>query len=416
MGIEAIRKNRMLSIGIVLIISAAFLVGLIWVNVQFSRNNPGGNDFLAHYVGTRALIFEGKSPYSEEVALEIQRRVFGRPAEPGEIEHRVVYPLYSIIIFAPFALIKEYAIARVAWMTVIEISLLATGFLALRITKWKPKLIILILYYQFAVLWYHGFRAVINGNAVILVGLFITGSLYALLQENEEAAGILLALSTIKPNLSLLYISFVLLWCVYQKRFRIILWFFGGMLFLILGGMVLIPDWILQNIWEILRYPGYNPPVSIGEVLGLVFPGIASIIRWGIGIVLGLLLGYEVWAARKKKADWFIWTACLTLTISQWIGIATDPGNFVILFTPFVLILARLEERWKDQSRYLTPVILGTTFFGLWFLFIATINFEYQPMQSSIMFFPFPGMILVGLYWIKWWVVGGGSTLWQEIS
>ena len=416
MSTGALKNNRTLSIILVLIVAGIVLVGLIWVNFQFSSNNPGGNDFLAHYVGTRSLLFEGKSPYSDEVALEIQKLVFGRPAEPGEIEHRVVYPLYSTLIFTPFALIKDYAIARVAWMTVMEIILLFTGYLALQITNWKPKLVILVIYYQFCVLWYHGFRAVVNGNAVIVVAFFITASLYALWKQKDNAAGVLLALSTIKPNLVILFILLVLVWCIHKKRYQVLVWFFGSMLVLTLGAMILIPDWIIQNLWEIIKYPGYNPPGSIAEVIGFWLPGLEMAIKWGIGIGLGLLLSYEIWLARKSKFESFIWTACLTLTISQWIGIATDPGNFVILFVPFVLILARLDERWKQQRVVLIPAILAITFVGLWGLFVATLSYEYQPMQSSIMFFPLPAILLIGLYWIRWWVVGGTSALWMEES
>jgi len=409
-----IKEHRIRTILLVVFLALVMLGGLIWVNIQFTKNNPGGNDFLAHYVGTRSLLFEGKSPYGDEVALEIQRRVFGRPAEEGEIEHRVVYPLYSTLIFAPFALIANYAVARVAWMTVMELALLGTGYLALQITNWKPRLVILAIYFQFAVLWYHGFRAVINGNAVIVVSLCITGSLFALKKNKDRAAGVLLTLSTIKPNLVVLLILYILIWSVYQKRYRVILWFLGSMLVLTLGGMLLIPDWIFQNLWEIMRYPGYNPPGSIGEVLGLWFPSYAVLIKYGIGIGLGLLLGKEIWVARQAKYEWFLWTACLALTVSQWIGIATDPGNFVILFTPFVLVLARLEERWEDWSRFLIPGVLGVMLIGLWALFLVTLDYDYQPMQSSIMFFPFPAFVLIGLYWIKWWVVGGSSALWKE--
>lgn len=405
------KKKQTVKIFLLIFLALMVLGGLVWVNLQFSRNNPGGNDFLAHYVGTRSLIFEGKSPYSDEVALEIQRRVFGRPAEQGEIEHRVVYPIYSVLLFAPFALIKDYAIARVAWMTILEVALLGTAYLALLLSGWKPKMYVLGIYFLFSVLWYHGFRSVINGNAVIIVGLLLTSALYALWKEKQRAAGVLLAFSTIKPNLVVLVIFFVLVWCIYQKKKTLIIWFFGSMLVLTMGGMILVPNWILQNIWEILKYPAYNPPGSIGEVLGNWFPEFETLIRWGIGTSLGLLWAYEVWIARKKNFNWFLWTACLTLVISQWIGIATDPGNFVILFTPFVFVLARLDMRWKDQGNHVIPAILGSIFFGLWILFAVTLDYDYQPMQSSIMFFPFPGMILIGLYWIKWWVIKSSAII-----
>ena len=405
------RNKKTINSILVFFLAVMVLCGLVWVNLQFSRNNPGGNDFLAHYVGARSLIFEGKSPYSDDVALEIQRQVFGRPAEQGEIEHRVVYPIYSVLLFAPFALVKDYAIARVAWMTVLEIALIGTAYLALLLSNWKPKTFVLGIYFLFSVLWYHGFRSVINGNAVIIVGFLLTAALYALWKEKYRAAGVLLAFSTIKPNLVVLVIFFVLVWCVYQKKKTVIIWFFGSMIVLTLGGMILVPNWIIQNLWEILKYPAYNPPGSIGEVLGNWFPGLETLIRWGIGSILGLLCIYEMWIARNKNFNWFLWTVSLTLVISQWIGIATDPGNFVILFTPFVFVLARLDERWKDQGIYVIPAILGFIFFGLWILFAVTLDYDYQPMQSSIMFFPFPGIVLIGIYWIKWWVIKSSTII-----
>ncbi|RLD09099.1 MAG: hypothetical protein DRI65_00330 [Chloroflexota bacterium] len=408
--ISRTKNRRTLNSVLVVFLGVLVLGGLVWVNLQFTRDNPGGNDFLAHYVGSRYLIFEGKSPYSDEVALEIQRRVFGRPAEQGEIEHRVVYPIYSVLLFAPFALIQDYAIARVAWMTVLEVALLVTAYLALLLSKWKPKTLVLGMYFLFSVLWYHGFRSVINGNAVIMVGLLITAALYALWKEKYRTAGVLLAFSTIKPNLVVLVIFFVLVWCAYQKKKTVIIWFSGSMLVLTLGGMLLVPNWIIQNLWEILKYPAYNPPGSVGEVLGYWFPGSEILFRAGIAIILGLLWIHELWTARRENYSRFLWTVCLTLVISQWIGIATDPGNFVILFIPFVFVLARLDERWKEQSAYVIPVIMGGIFFGLWILFALTLDQDYQPMQSSVMFFPFPAIVLIGLYWIKWWV-SKASTL-----
>jgi hypothetical protein len=28
-----------------------------------------------------------------------------------------------------------------------------------------------------------------------------------------------------------------------------------------------------------------------------------------------------------------------------------------------------------------------------------------QPIQSSILFFPLPVFLLIGLYWVRWWVL-----------
>jgi hypothetical protein len=88
----------------------------------------------------------------------------------------------------------------------------------------------------------------------------------------------------------------------------------------------------------------------------------------------------------------------------------------MILFPAMVLVLSSLDQRWSDQRVFVVPALLGIVFFGLWILFVTTLDFDYQPMQSSIMFFPLPAILLVGLYWIKWWVAGGMSVLRLEDS
>lgn len=409
-------SRKQLYLIMIVLLTAVVFGGLGWVNYQFVKNNPGGNDFLPHYVGARALIFEGVSPYSEEVALEIQNLVFGRPATSDENETRVVYPLYSVLLFAPFALITDYNLARVAWMLFLEISLIVTAFMALKLFEWKPKLTMLGFYYLFSIFWYHAFRSLINGNAVIVVGLILTGTLYAIKAEKDKIAGLLLSFSTIKPNLVILVIIFIMIWCIYQKRTQIIIWFLGSMVVLTLGGMLVIPNWILQNIWEILNYPAYNPAGSIADVIGSWFPGMQSIIKWMISGGLGLLLVYEWWIARKQEFHWFLWTVCITLLISQWIGIQTDPGNFIVLFTPFIMVIAFLDKRWSKFGSAAAVTLLVIVLIGLWVLFITTLNYDFQPAQSPLLYFPLPGIVLIGMYWIKWWVTGSKQMLWSDIA
>ena len=79
------------------------IIGLFFfANLEYTRSNPGGNDFLVHWVGTKTFVQEEISPYSDDVALEIQNLVYGRPARNGEHELRVAYPFYSIFLFLPF--------------------------------------------------------------------------------------------------------------------------------------------------------------------------------------------------------------------------------------------------------------------------------------------------------------------------
>ena len=411
---QGLIRNRQVNTILALVMLCVVIGGLLWVNLQYSRNNPGGNDFLVHYVGSRSLILDDLSPYSDEVAVRIQTAAYGHPAQGIEHELRVAYPLYSVFLFAPFSMISDYVVARAVWMTVLEIALVALAILTLNLVDWKPSLLIQGFILLFSLIWYHGVRAVINGNAVILIALLLTAVFSYLKSNQDELAGFLLAITTIKPHLVILIIGFVLLWAIYQKRWKILIWFFGTLATLIILGLLIIPDWIYQNIWEILRYPGYNPAGTLAAVLAEWHPVYENEFKYVIALILGFILIKEIWNARKGNFSHFLWTGLLVLMISQWIGIQTDPGNFILLFPVLMLILSISAQRWEQQGTSISIIYLLILFFLPWIIFVTTIQRSYQPVQNSIMFIPIPLVSLVGLYWIKWWMISSSRTKWND--
>jgi len=401
---------------LLLLVGVALLVGLTLVNYRYAQQNPGGNDFLVHWVGTRLFLTEGVSPYSDQTALEIQTMVYGRAARPGEHELRVAYPLYSIVVFFPFALIADFNWARAAWMTVLEVSLVLLSYFSIRLVRWRPGALILGAYFLFSVTWYHAVRPLILGNAVILVALGLVAALLAIRNQLDELAGVLLALTTIKPQVVVLVLAVVLLWCLAQKRWKVVFWFVGTLLLLMGVAFLLLPDWILQNLAEILRYPGYNPPGTPGAALASFWPGVGKRLGYGLTLVLSLFLLVEWWLGRRLPFRMFLWTVSLTLTISQWIGIQTDPGNFIVLMPALTLVLAGIQGRWKRSSTFWILITLLVVGVGLWVLFIATLEHGYQPVQSPVMFFPLPAFLLVMLYWVRWWAMRPPSAWVDEIA
>jgi hypothetical protein len=390
---------------ITIILIILTLIALGWVNYTFSEQNPGGTDFLVHWMGARELLMNGISPYSDLTALKIQVAIYGRPARPGEHEFRVAYPLYSTAIFAPFAMLSDFTLARALWMTSLQAALLALVFLSLQLTEWRPGILVLALLLVFSLLWYHALRGIINGNAVILVAFLIGAALLALKSGKDELAGVLLAFTTIKPQVVVILLLFIFIWVISTRRWPVIFWFLVTLVFLTLAGLAFVPDWPLQNLREVLRYPGYNPPGTPGAAFQEWWPGVGARLGWGLTIFMAALLLVEWWQARKSDFPWFLWAACLTLVASQWIGIQTDPGNFIVLFVPMILVLATWEERWGKRGRLVIILLLAFAFVGLWALFLYTVDLDLHAQQHPIMFFPLPAMLLVGLYWVRWWAI-----------
>lgn len=393
--------NRFWYVTVILVIAA--LVLLTMANYFFVQQNPGGNDFLVHWVGTRALIVDGLSPYSDAVAERIQTLAYGRPAQPGEHELRVAYPLYSVLVFLPYALIGDYEIARALWMTTLEIALIGLAFLSLRLTRWKMSLWFLPIFLIFSILWYHSLRPLINGNAVILVAFLLAAAFTALRSGRDEFAGVLLAISTIKPHLVVLPIIFVLIWTISSRRWRTLGWMLISLMLLSASAALFVPDWPLQNLREILAYSIYKPPGTPGAVFETWLPATGQQFGWALSVFIGFVLVLEWVLVRRKQFRWFLWTASLTLVISQWIGIQTDPGNFILLYLPLVLVFAFWVERWGRPGVYVVVLGMVLLFIGPWAIFLDTIASGDQPLQHPVMFFPLPFFLLIALYWVRWW-------------
>ena len=400
-------RRKILVRWILAIVVGLLLFGVLtWSNYKYASSNPGGNDFLVHWVGTRTLITEGISPYSEETAIRIQTLAYGRPAQEGEHELRVAYPLYSVLMFLPFALFKDYVLARALWMTVLEIALVLLSLVSIRLIDWKPKLLTLAFFLIFTIFWYHALRPLINGNAVILIALFVAGAMLAIRSGGDELAGVLLAFSTIKPQVVLVVVLFFLYWGLRQRRWKFIAWFLGTMVLLSASAALLIPDWIWQNFVEVVAYPGYNPPGTPGSALATWMPGIGERIGWAItGVVIVLLLVEWVLSTRSQEYRHLLWAFCFTLVAAQWVGIQTDPGNYIVTFPALVLIFAMLEERWRSAGQWSVLGSMLLLFVGLWMLFLQTLTLTDQPIQNPIMFFPLPAFEIVMLYWVRWWAI-----------
>lgn len=377
---------------------------MFWANYSFAVNNPGGNDFLVYYHGTRALLFEGLSPYSEVVAERIQNQAYGRLAKDGENNLGFVYPLFSLLLFAPFSFLGEFPLDRAFWMTAMEICLLIITYLSMRIVGWKPKYWLLTGYYLFSILWYHAVRGLINGNAVVFVTLFVVISLFNIKKENYRLAGVTLALAVIKPNVVVLLVLFVIYWSLSRRNWQVVTWFLGSIIILTAGGMLVLPGWIIQNLQEIARFPSYNPSLTLGGVLGEWLPGIRNQIKVALAFLAGGALLYEWYLSRKKSFHHFLWVCCLTLVLGQWIGVPTDPGNFIILFPALTLVIAISDQRWKEKGGLIAAAVLIFLFVSLWTIFLLTLEYSYQPNQSPIMFIPLPAFLLIGMYWVRWWI------------
>ena len=283
-----------------ILILSTVLVGLTWVNFRYSLQNSGGSDFLPRWLGTRQFRLTGQSPYSDQTSEQIQQQFYGRAAHPDEDQVLFVYPFYSIFILAPFSLIPDYNIARAVWMTALEIAVLGIALIGVRLSRWKPGPLGLGFLMLFALLYYYDLRALINANASILIALFVFAAFLAVRAGEDAWAGFLLALATIKPQMVVLLLVFIIIWSISNCRNLIIWSLFGNLALMIAISSLLIPDWIWQMLRQVIANPGYPLPNTPRAIFMEWLPGVGEQLGWALLILVATMLIWEWQLARRE--------------------------------------------------------------------------------------------------------------------
>ncbi len=76
---------------------------------------PGHNDYLTIWEAGRSFWRDGLNPYDEATTINIQTRIYGRPATEDEFPNYYAYPLYTLGFMLPFIFVS-YAWASAIWM------------------------------------------------------------------------------------------------------------------------------------------------------------------------------------------------------------------------------------------------------------------------------------------------------------
>jgi len=399
--------NQCASIAItVLLILVVFVIGgITWINYQYAAQNHDMNKFVPRWKGTRLFMTEGLNPYSQETTNEVERMIYGRTARSNEETGLFVYPFYSILIYAPFALFSEYNLAFALWMTVLELALAAMIVVSFLLTDWRPSVFVVLILFLYTFLWYHALRPLISGNISILIALFITAAFLAIRSELDAFAGFLLALASIKPQMVLVVYIFVIIWAISKRRWTIIWGLFGSLFFMLAAGSLFFQDWVIEYIRQVIRYSEVIFISTPGSIITHWLPGIGTQTGWILTGVMAALLLIEWRACLGQDSRWFVWTAMLTLVASSMIGVYITLENYIMLYPAMILILSVWDKRWGLLGKWLMMLFFLITSIGIWWLLLSGVQRGIQPDLNPIIFLFTPLILILGLFWIRWWSI-----------
>lgn len=387
----------------------------------FTSQVPSGNDFYSRWSGTRALLLEGKDPYSEEVTLEIQRGMYGRPARGDEDQVAFAYPLYVSLFILPLAFLP-YPQAQALWLSGLVFLTLATVIITLTTFNGKPSPIGLLALSLWCLLFYPMARSIVLGQFTVVVLTFAALSLWSMQRGRDFLAGCSLALATIKPQMVFLLIPFLLLWALLWRRYRILGGFLTAMGVLLLLPSFLLPTWIPSFLIGLNKYQTYTSAYTGGRSpLRIFFDfSLPSSLSFGATLLISLLLGgymiYEWVQALREREDIFQ-TIFLTIIITLLLPVQTGTTNQVLLLPLFLLLFQGLRQRYNLAPLF-TLLLQAILLLGPWMLFILTLGpakaDQLGRLEHPIMFVCLPMAALIAFLvtrrgWLSSSAIGGCS-------
>ena len=343
-----------------------------------------GNDFYQVWLTSQEALRHRSNPYSAEMTRRVQTGLYGRTLDPhissDPVDQRVFpYPAFTDLLFWPAALVR-FSIARVVATCLLAALTLASIALWMRALSWQvgwrwQALIFLLLLCSYPVL-----EGLYAGQIGLLVGFLLAASIFALQRDRLLLSGFLMALTTIKPQVTVLAILYLLAWSSYdrRRRGRFYTGFVPTMLLLVGAALVVWPHWIQSWMLVITKYRGYTTPplidLLLASLLGPGAAGLASFIMTASLLVAAILLAWRNRAAAAGSREFWL-TLALLLALTT---VALLPGqavyDHIILFPGIIFLLLH----WKDMtssSRVLriVSIIGAAVFFWPWIAAIGLV-------------------------------------------
>ncbi len=344
------------------------------LEVGASRNLAGGyafgNDFYPVWLTTRECLQERRDPYSPEMTREIQQGLFGRPldasvpTDPLTDYRTFAYPAFTDLLFWPAAGFP-FPVVRVAVVVLLAVLTVISILLWMRALSWHlgctwTAIVVLLVLCSYPVL-----EGLYADQLGLLVGFLLAASILALRRGRLLLAGILMALTTLKPQMTLLAILFLFLWTLqnWRERRRFCVGLFSTEILLVGTALIVWPQWIQSWARVVLGYHRYaKPPLVravLAEPLGASIAGPATLMMIAALLIAAIVLAWRNRAAEAASVEFW-------LTLSVLLGITTItmlPGQALhdhVILLPGIFLLALRRSIWSLSWIFKALLGMGT--------------------------------------------------------
>jgi hypothetical protein len=309
-----------------------------------ARGRPRGNlsDLYPRWIGARELLLHGRDPYRPEVTREIQAGYYGRPLDSSRAgdpidQQGFAYPVYVVFYLAPTVRLDFGVVQRAFFWILVGITA-ASVLLWLRVLDWRlsyaeqAAMVALTL----------GSLPVLQGLKLQQLSLLVAGMCAAavalLVWGRPLAAGMVLALATIKPQLLVPLLLWLGIWSFgdLRRRYRWAAAFLIVLIILCAASELVLPHWIGRFWRAIGDYWQYTQAVPMLEA---ILGKLAGRLLEGLLAAVAALFCFQ----RRKAAEnsgAFQTATCMVLALTV-ITVPTFSLYNQVLLVPAILLIAR---------------------------------------------------------------------------
>jgi len=333
----------------------------------------------------------GRDPYSPEITREIQIGYYGRPLDPAspsdpKDQQGFAYPAYVVFLLAPTIGIA-FPIVQTGFRWFLVALTAAAVLLWLRTLRWRPSFTVTAILIALTLGSFQVLQGIKLQQLSLLVGGLIAGCALLLAEGYFALAGILLALATIKPQLLLPLVAWLLVWAFSDWRHRQnLIWGFAatmGVLFA--SAEYVLPDWIGRFRSAVAAYRQYND--GAGSVLDVLITP-----EWGRVLAALIVVAFAVtaWKFRRASNDSSTFSLMFGLVLAITVVIVPKAAPYnQILLLPAILLLARhWQILWrKNRMSRTLLMVCGLLIFWPWLaataLTIASLGLPANTVQKA---------------------------------
>jgi len=302
---------------------------------------------------------------------EIQLGLFGRaidaqnPKDPPVDYRQYAYPAFADLLLWPAAVL-DFPTLRLLLAIVLPLLTAFSIWLWTRTLNWRPPRLWSVTIIVLMLCTYELLEAFFAEQPGLLVSFCLSGTALALRKNRLILAGVLMSVTLIKPQVTILAVVYMLLWSLAdRRRARFWIGFSSITILLIAASLWIWPDWIREWVGVLLGYHRYAMPPLTGVLLGSKLNAAFGKVLIAVVVAISAVLA---WRNRRASVE----TSAFWLTLSLLLAVtcvAILPGQAIydhVILIPGILLLLRDQEKLRNAGRVPRALLAAGALVVLW--------------------------------------------------